>query len=158
MEQHQPTHNGVRPYKCDDCEKAFIRNDNLKRHKLIHISVRRYRCVFCNKSFVQSGTLEQHQLTHRGIKQFRCEYCKVRFRHKTSLKCHNLRRSDKQPYQCAFSDSSTEASDNFDNDQPTHSGFQVFCCKFCTKKFQHKNSLALHKQKHIGLKNVKRVT
>ena len=77
----------------------------------------------------------------------------MRFFHKTSLKCHHLNESDKHPYQCSIYGSSTEASDNFDNDQPTHSGSGLFCCKFCTKKFQRKNCLALHKQKHLGMKN-----
>lgn len=54
-----------KPFKCDDCPKAFRRSEHLKRHiRSVHSNIRPFPCKFCDKKFSRSDNLAQHLRTH----------------------------------------------------------------------------------------------
>ena len=50
----------ARPYQCGVCQKAFIRNEHLRRHMLIHSGEKPYSCPTCSKSFPRREHLSKH--------------------------------------------------------------------------------------------------
>ena len=52
LKSHMFTHTGLRPWKCEICEKTFNQKANLQRHMLTHESAK-YKCYICEKAFTQ---------------------------------------------------------------------------------------------------------
>ena len=59
----------MRPYKCEDCPKAFKHKHHLSEHKRLHSGEKPYQCKKCLKRFSHSGSYSQH-INHRYA------YCK----------------------------------------------------------------------------------
>ncbi|SCW02458.1 LAFE_0F06876g1_1 [Lachancea fermentati] len=55
-----------KPFKCQECTKAFRRSEHLKRHiRSVHSSERPFHCSYCDKKFSRSDNLSQHLKTHK---------------------------------------------------------------------------------------------
>ena len=54
-------HNNEKPYKCEICQKSFIRTSSLKEHMDSHTGVQRYKCPYCEKPFTHSGSMFHHK-------------------------------------------------------------------------------------------------
>ena len=61
---HNRTHNNVKLYKYDECEKYFRRNNTLIRHKRFNKGEKPYSCDKCEKSFSQRRNLAKHKRIH----------------------------------------------------------------------------------------------
>ena len=57
-----------RVYDCDGCEKAFTREEHLKRHAKIHTDEPVHRCevMGCNKAYTRKERLTRHYKVSRG--------------------------------------------------------------------------------------------
>ena len=62
---------GVKPFKCENCDAGFMKNINLKRHiKVIHEEVKPYNCGTCDANFTSKGNMKKHIATiHEGQRQ-----------------------------------------------------------------------------------------
>ena len=71
----QKNHEGqekVKKFHCDLCQKAFVRQDHLRRHiSCVHKGEKDFSCEFCEKSFARKDYLQQHINTiHKDEKDF----------------------------------------------------------------------------------------
>ena len=70
LDQHSYTHDNKKPYKCDQCGKAFLQNARLIAHTHMPTDRKQYSCEVCGKIFSKENNLFAHQRIHTGEKPF----------------------------------------------------------------------------------------
>ncbi|MCP9262380.1 Zinc finger protein [Dirofilaria immitis] len=53
-------HTHIRPYKCEQCEKCFVRRNDLRVHSDIHNTACKYICPTCNQMFQRRIHFQKH--------------------------------------------------------------------------------------------------
>jgi uncharacterized Zn-finger protein len=66
MERHSRGEKVERVYDCPECDKAFTREEHLKRHSKVHTEDPVHRCevVGCSKSYTRKERLTRHYKVH----------------------------------------------------------------------------------------------
>lgn len=74
--------------KCafEDCEKSFSCLAKLKDHMNMHLGLKPYKCEICEKAFSAKKYLQAHTESHG--KPVKCEKCGLEFTRKYKLKKH----------------------------------------------------------------------
>ena len=63
LKRHELVHEGVRPYKCPQCDKCFFDPTSLRTHSRVHTDDRPYVCQICGNRFRQNEGLK---VSHGG--------------------------------------------------------------------------------------------
>lgn len=152
LEDHMNVHTNSRPYKCDMCERSYMRNSHLMVHKKKHFPPEfkcercgymchtkdrsekhkqtciEYQCEICRKKYTKKAWFDVHVESHhtktfnRTKKEHLCGYCKFTFYKKSNLKVHI---------------------------RSVHLLLKPFKC-VCGKEYAHAASLDRHKRKCKG--------
>lgn len=90
---HKKTHTtGV--YYCPTCQKQFFNLLAMKNHLRIHLNQNRYKCLDCGKAFRVSSRLASHRRIHMQGGPFPCRQCPKRFFRKSTFQKHQLLHKD----------------------------------------------------------------
>merc|ERR1712179_231150 len=76
-------------YKCNLCQKGFVRGSYLKTHiESVHEN-KKYKCKLCLKEFLWAKCLKIHiETIHEKTKNYECKSCKKIFNQVGNLKTH----------------------------------------------------------------------
>ncbi|NXX95998.1 ZN131 protein, partial [Centropus bengalensis] len=163
FEEHMKTHS-TESYKCDICNKRYLRESALKQHltcyhlveggaskkqrpgKKIHI------CQYCDKQFDHFGHFKEHLRKHTGEKPFECPNCHERFARNSTLKCHltacqsgaGAKKGRKKLYECQVCNSVFNSWDQFKDHLVLHTGDKPNHCTLCDLWFMQGSELRRH--------------
>ena len=105
LKEHQLDEHSGRPYQCEKCGLAFLKQFNLKKHvDSVHLGVRGHMCDKCGQGFYKKSVMVRHQKTScsgnpqytnatknevgKHKKSFNCSECASSFNHIESLQLH----------------------------------------------------------------------
>nr|XP_041567042.1 zinc finger protein 131 isoform X2 [Taeniopygia guttata] len=162
-QEHMKTHS-TENYKCDICNKRYLRESALKQHltcyhldeggaskkqrpgKKIHV------CQYCDKQFDHFGHFKEHLRKHTGEKPFECPNCHERFARNSTLKCHltacqsgaGAKKGRKKLYLFQVCNSVFNSWDQFKDHLVIHTGDKPNHCTLCDLWFMQGSELRRH--------------
>ncbi|KAH0518863.1 Zinc finger protein 7 [Microtus ochrogaster] len=152
LSQHRLIHTGEKPYKCNRCTKAFGCSSRLIRHQRTHTGEKPFKCDDCGKGFVQGSHLIQHQRIHTGEKPYVCDDCGKAFSQSSSLIYHQRIHKGEKPYECRQCGKAFSMSTQLTIHQRVHTGERPYKCNECGKAFSQNSTLFQHQIIHAGVK------
>ncbi|XP_019865226.2 uncharacterized protein LOC109594448 isoform X2 [Aethina tumida] len=90
LEIHIRNHSGARPYTCLICNKNFTTKWNLKMHKWTHSSrtSKPFKCDQCKGAFIRESDYIAHMNSHKSVRPYTCNYCGAQFIRKYNCQRH----------------------------------------------------------------------
>lgn len=155
-------------YKCDQCERFFVRNQDRFRHEQVVHNIEspaklptvwegrksNFPCSKCERKFPSMKTMRIHfALKHPDVPvRFKCTVCSKLFKHKTSLREHMMNHTGEHPFGCDQCDErfirkkdvdrhmeEMHGSDDEDGEKKVR-----FPCPYCPRKLMTKTARAIH--------------
>lgn len=158
--KEQKANEGLKPYKCNECNKSFNKEDKLQKHIMNHerpkeqqdVDFKRFLCHICSKTFRQNTGLMFHMRTHTGYKPHVCKYCGRGFASNSNRINHERTHTGDRPYVCHFCSAAFAKSCTLKAHITTHTGEANYHCKTCGKSFRRLKYLKEHRFTHTGEK------
>ena len=156
---HSQTHENLKQFKCDVCEKRFNQMSQLKNHVIIHLDknieelptwAKPKQCEICQKTFSDSKSLKKHvQAIHSKLKPYICNVCNHKSARKSMLQLHMRQHTGDKPYSCDICDYKTGDHNALRRHKFRHTGKKPYKCTFCSYAAIQSSSLKSHiKSKH----------
>uniref|UniRef100_A0A1I8NQ46 Protein krueppel n=2 Tax=Stomoxys calcitrans TaxID=35570 RepID=A0A1I8NQ46_STOCA len=148
LDTHRATHNN---HTCLECHKICNSIEDLSEHMInIHKRNARNQCHVCKKVFTMKASLMDHLRIHSGEKPFLCTVCGKSFRQNSNLRQHLLRHQNEKKFKCDMCSNSYVTKAELFSHKRTHTKETPFHCDVCLTSFTSSSSLQKHKRKHTG--------
>ncbi|KAF5286844.1 hypothetical protein FQA39_LY00377 [Lamprigera yunnana] len=153
LEVHLRNHSGVRPFACTVCSKDFTTKWNLKLHKWTHATraSKPYKCDQCKGAFIREMDYVAHMNSHKSVRPYTCNHCGAQFIRKYNCQRHVKEHENAKTFACQICSKSFHRSYYLKDHMRVHSGLRPFSCHVCGKtsatKSNHNKHVMIHHAK-----------
>lgn len=150
LEVHIRNHSGQRPFTCLFCNKDFTTKWNLKLHKWTHASrtSKPYKCDQCKGAFIRETDYVAHMNSHKSVRPYTCNYCGAQFIRKYNCQRHVKEHEKGKSFSCQICGKSFHRSYYLKDHMRVHSGLRPYTCHICgktsTTKSNHNKHVRIH--------------
>lgn len=150
LDVHIRNHSGQRPYTCLICSKDFTTKWNLKLHKWTHAArtSKPFRCDQCNGAFIRETDYVAHMNSHKSVRPYTCNYCGAQFIRKYNCQRHVKEHEKGKSFSCQVCGKSFHRSYYLKDHMRVHSGLRPYSCHICgktsTTKSNHNKHVRIH--------------
>ncbi|XP_060524750.1 zinc finger protein 567-like [Cylas formicarius] len=150
LDAHIRNHSGQRPFTCLICNKDFTTKWNLKLHKWTHASrtQKPFKCNLCKAAFIRNTDYVAHMNSHKNVRPYTCNYCGAQFIRKYNCLRHVKEHENDKTYNCSVCGKSFHRSYYLKDHMRVHSGVRPFACHICGKTSTTKSNHNKHVQIH----------
>ncbi|XP_072929397.1 uncharacterized protein [Epargyreus clarus] len=152
LRAHLQTHSGKRPFVCIVCNKAFTTKWNLKLHRWTHASrsAKPFKCNLCKGAFIRQTEYISHMNAHKSVKPYTCKYCGCQFIRKYNCQRHVREHETAKKYVCKVPECGKSFHRNYylSEHMKVHSGARPFSCNICGKTSSNKSNHNKHVKIH----------
>ncbi|NWX50796.1 CTCFL protein, partial [Steatornis caripensis] len=101
LHNHLNVHTRTRPYKCSDCDMAFVTSGNLSRRRCYkHTLEKPFKCPVCKYSRVETSKMKRHICLHTGERPYACDLCSYASKGAYTPKRHMITHAGEKRYEC----------------------------------------------------------
>lgn len=150
LEVHIRNHSGDRPFQCPICNKDFTTKWNLKLHKWTHASrtSKPFKCDQCKGAFIRETDYISHMNSHKSVRPYTCNFCGAKFIRKYNCLRHVKEHESNKRYACNVCGKSFHRSYYLKDHMRVHSGIRPYTCHICGKTSATKSNHNKHVQIH----------
>ncbi|XP_050305668.1 uncharacterized protein LOC126742869 isoform X2 [Anthonomus grandis grandis] len=94
FQDHAKAHEDQGNFRCNTCNRNFLKITHLKMHQLSHKKENTYTCEECGTGFSKKQGFEAHKLAHTGdpkYMKYQCLICPSRFHNYDAFKKHRFK-------------------------------------------------------------------
>ncbi|XP_055848257.1 uncharacterized protein LOC129913547 [Episyrphus balteatus] len=110
----------TKPFKCEQCVKAFVREVDYNNHINSHKQIKPYTCEHCGCKFIRKYNYIRHRREHHGNKKFTCDLCGKLFHRHYYLIEHRRIHTGERPFQCTICGKSSTTKTNHNKHLKIH--------------------------------------
>ncbi|XP_058834126.1 gastrula zinc finger protein XlCGF46.1-like isoform X2 [Topomyia yanbarensis] len=152
-------------YPCDRCHKKFFVLFRFKAHKRMHDGLVPYECELCGKAFPTAHNVKRHYMQKHSTNRLSlpCDHpgCGQVFatrqgfnRHKDRVHNPNYVMPSRTAFICDMCGKEYTTKGGLKTHKYTHTPAEMpFVCKICSKKFPTSAKLKEHTMRHEGVRN-----
>lgn len=167
LKEHMFNHEGIKPFKCEECDYSSVYRKDVIRHSAIHNKdkksktelvpkVSQFPCPVCHRVYPMQKRLTQHMKTHSAEKPHMCDKCGKSFKKRYTFKMHLLTHIQSladNSFKCEFCEYSCDNKKLLLNHQLSHTNDKPFKCDYCKYSTSKEDFLVSHLAiKHTGEK------
>ena len=156
---HSRTHNGVKPFECEQCDQNFSQKGYLIAHMLTHQAIKKLKCDTCNYkcntnqkqcdqcdfSCIRKCNLVEHlKRMHTGEKPYSCTICEFKARIASQVTLHMRVHTGVKPFSCIQCTFNSDRQTHLTVHIRTHTGERPFQCEHCSYRASEKSNLTRH--------------
>ncbi|XP_067627902.1 zinc finger protein 431 [Eurosta solidaginis] len=132
------------PFRCEICGNTYRTRIQLRFHVKRH-DARNFKCNQCNRTFIRHHDLKKHQLIHTGELPYKCDICSASYRYTHALRDHKERIHLNETFICKVSgcEAQFRTRSQLNDHKYKHIG-NPYKCERCSKDFLRRESLRRH--------------